>query len=63
MSRATLPEMTEETQAAGFQYSYEVDEPAKPGEGKVFRTALDSVPGYRVWAAPGFLIPHENGFY
>ena len=38
MSRLTLPEMTEETQAEGFQYSYEVDEPAKAGEGKVIRS-------------------------
>ena len=38
MSRLTLPEITEETQAEGFQYSYEVDEPAKAGEGKVIKS-------------------------
>jgi len=31
----TLPEIATETQASGFQYSYEVDEPVKAGEGKV----------------------------
>jgi hypothetical protein len=34
-SRATLPETTPETSAAGFSYSYEIDCPDVPGEGKV----------------------------
>ena len=35
MSRLTLPETTPETQVEGFQYSYEIDQEAIPGEGKV----------------------------
>ena len=49
MSRATLPEITNETQVEGFQYSYEIDEPAKAGEGKVKEKALDRKEGLYSW--------------
>lgn len=40
----TLPEYTEETQKEGFQYSYQVDEPAKQGEGKARRSYTSKGP-------------------
>lgn len=41
MSRATLPEITPETQAPGFQYSYEIDGENKAGEGKVSKHTIN----------------------